>query len=1591
MNSNGRSSSATHVCVTIVLLILFNCLFPVEIAAFSLTAENFSLDFSFLNVDPVTEGQSSRLLTWGDAEILGEHSYTYRTTIAADWFGIAPFTPEQAEKLRVVVNELHSMGVKYMGYFGFLQSMTPTDELLEYYPEFSPESAGFINLDGIPVINGYDSEGRPIFYPFIHRPVFQEMLFKMINHSIDAGLDSIVFDVPSGMIGNLRREFDNDTLAAFRTFLANKYTEEELLALGIENVTTFNFAQYLRDLGYTANTLPPGGPTETNASVLWRDWAVNDALMYKDFFGKLYAKMKDYAASKKRDFKIFMNHGILPLSTGFLISQYYDGIWTEAYKELEGYPLTSLFPSHYKIFHSLGKMFATMTLPQPLNSNSTTPDNWLIAVSDIYASGGRIAQPLNDTLDPYFMLVSSYPELLGGQADSEVAVLFSVPTYKWDLYSLYGELMWDHYTVSTLGFERGTHMKGFESAYYLFTDSGWTFDTLLIGDNEWVNKTLSLNDLQKYGAILIPDLRCVSDDDANTLLQYVLNGGTLMSIGYNIGAYDEMGNNVSRPWFTELFNGSLINYGNGTINSLLNTDWIDYRETKSNSVLNLFKDFITETITPKLYTNSSEIAINKWWKPNDSSMIFHLVNHKYDSTTDKALVQENVNLSFTLRDELRGVGLEIKLYSPEVPDGVKLNYTEGENGWINVIIPNVNIWAILRVRPQPNLALREDWIVNAPEAVEGETIVLNGDLIVNSSLRLVNSILRVNGTSDKHFKIMVLKGGGLELVNSTITAHSVSNSYYIKVEEGASFLMENSEVSLAGVQGPFFAGGVWVETNETIILNSTIHDNYVYGIYVKDASNFVIVNSTIYRSGVGIYLDNVSTAKIASCTKCNLDTAAIIWRSQYISIRDCQVNDNTYFGIRIWKSNWVNIENSLIGNTTIEDVTVWDSPFTTVFNNTIYKGNYGIAVRENPTVTILCNKIYNATKGLYLERTGGLMPTTIYPFTKPPLKLSIRPLNTIAGNRLYNNTYGVYLCDAGYNFMAKFYENDVRNNVHGMYFVKVKGIENTPNTFIFQNNFIDNEYHWAQIDSMPVFQFDNTTHGNFWDNYSGSDYNGDGIGDTPHQIDEAFDYHPLIEPVNLEPITDNSCPNITTTREVLENDTRLKITAQVMDTSVLLWTTINWTLEGVNRIDPIYIAIVYFPDIEVGSNEFLMLPTEAVNDKRNITYTTYWSLGDDFPENKTRNYRVYSTDMLGNWGEWPIPPVIEASTPLPDSLINVTEVKFTAKVKGSIREVALFLDGQPYNMPLNEETKLYEVRLTLIEGTHKWYLKTEDDLGRTDIAFLQKITVDTIVPTSEIIAPSDGSYVKETVVVEVRGNDANFDVMRLYLNETLSTSWNEPGNKSYVLDTTQYPDGIYYLTLSVRDKAGNVAYSTIQITINNIIPEIIAIYHQPETPLEGQEVKVFANVTDISEVKNVTILYKANHEEAWSNATMNYNAGTGLFEGTIPGMAAGTTVTYMVIIYDNQGTMIIVDNQGQYYVYTVVPEFPTLTLILLTFLLFTVIILILAKNTSLLLQQPDNLTRVTENQYFTGKYAFKFQPPPIMTKISFFSDAKEGI
>jgi hypothetical protein len=102
----------------------------------------------------------------------------------------------------------------------------------------------------------------------------------------------------------------------------------------------------------------------------------------------------------------------------------------------------------------------------------------------------------------------------------------------------------------------------------------------------------------------------------------------------------------------------------------------------------------------------------------------------------------------------------------------------------------------------------------------------------------------------------------------------------------------------------------------------------------------------------------------------------------------------------------------------------------------------------------------------------------------------------------------------------------------------------------------------------------------------------------------------------------------------------------------------------------------------------------------------------------------------------------------------------------------------------------------------------------------------------------------------------------------------------------------------------------------------------------GQEVKIFANITDLgSGVKEAILHYSLNNGTTWTNVTMNYNSTSGLYEGTIPAQYSNMTVKYAISASDNVDNDAVQDNSGMYYIYPVIPEFPSMMLITIFMLL----------------------------------------------------------
>jgi hypothetical protein len=112
----------------------------------------------------------------------------------------------------------------------------------------------------------------------------------------------------------------------------------------------------------------------------------------------------------------------------------------------------------------------------------------------------------------------------------------------------------------------------------------------------------------------------------------------------------------------------------------------------------------------------------------------------------------------------------------------------------------------------------------------------------------------------------------------------------------------------------------------------------------------------------------------------------------------------------------------------------------------------------------------------------------------------------------------------------------------------------------------------------------------------------------------------------------------------------------------------------------------------------------------------------------------------------------------------------------------------------------------------------------------------------------------------------------------------------------------------------------------------------------GGTVLVSINVTDTSGIQNVT-LYYTNDTTMYALPMSLYNSTYGTYQATLPGFDAGTTVTYNITAFTNLGIMGYQDNDTYLYAYTVVPEFPAVTLpiIFAAFALGTAIIVLSKK------------------------------------------------
>jgi parallel beta-helix repeat protein len=115
--------------------------------------------------------------------------------------------------------------------------------------------------------------------------------------------------------------------------------------------------------------------------------------------------------------------------------------------------------------------------------------------------------------------------------------------------------------------------------------------------------------------------------------------------------------------------------------------------------------------------------------------------------------------------------------------------------------------------------------------------------------------------------------------------------------------------------------------------------------------------------------------------------------------------------------------------------------------------------------------------------------------------------NTIVGNTIINNTIGILT--SLYTGKNTITGNNIKDNKCGIKFDYCLG-----DSVIYQNNFINNTNHVVIDNSIDAW--DKSEEGNYWDNYNGTDFDGDSIGQDPYILDENNqDNYPHIEPLEI--------------------------------------------------------------------------------------------------------------------------------------------------------------------------------------------------------------------------------------------------------------------------------------------------------------------------------------------------------------------------------------------------------------------------------------------------------------------------------------------
>lgn len=224
--------------------------------------------------------------------------------------------------------------------------------------------------------------------------------------------------------------------------------------------------------------------------------------------------------------------------------------------------------------------------------------------------------------------------------------------------------------------------------------------------------------------------------------------------------------------------------------------------------------------------------------------------------------------------------------------------------------------------------------------------------------------------------ILVYSGTYHELVtvNKPLILRGIDNGKGKPIVEAPyAIILSADNITLDGFETVNGQRGIWVQSNNNVIINNTVSYNKEYGIGITSGVRTGVI---IVAEGNRIPITTPTNNTLHSNTVSNNGDGILLSTSHYNTLSNNTVSNNFRYGINIWTSHNNTLSNNIVSNNKDDGIIINSFSNNTILsNNKVSDNDGGLSLIDSSA--ILRNNIIANNKlwGIYISRSFN---TTIY-------------------------------------------------------------------------------------------------------------------------------------------------------------------------------------------------------------------------------------------------------------------------------------------------------------------------------------------------------------------------------------------------------------------------------------------------------------------------------------------------------------------------------------------------------------------------------------------------------------------------------------